>query len=189
MGSHKNHGRFRRPFLLWRNGSTSSKAKPPDAITAAKPTTSKSASSSTTIRNILSRGQPHGSRVPGACCIKSNAHTEPMPSDWNAESRKGEFVGSLRITVAVNPAGGGIVACHAMGVIRVIPEEPKNNTRPKRPGFFLYQLVIHYLRPQRKATSSYTCEPFPGYSLSRVFINSFAILELSMRMMLSWELP
>jgi hypothetical protein len=37
-----------------------------------------------------------------------------MPSDWNAESRKGEFVGSLRITVAVNP-GGGIVACDAMG--------------------------------------------------------------------------
>jgi hypothetical protein len=50
-----------------------------------------------------------------------------MPSDWNAESKKGEFVGSLMITVAVNPASGGFVACHAMGVIRVLPEEPKFN--------------------------------------------------------------
>jgi hypothetical protein len=32
-----------------------------------------------------------------------------MPSDWNAKSKKEEFVDFCRITVAVNPAGGGIV--------------------------------------------------------------------------------
>jgi hypothetical protein len=32
-----------------------------------------------------------------------------MPSDWNAKSKKEEFVDFCWITVAVNPACGGIV--------------------------------------------------------------------------------
>jgi hypothetical protein len=40
-----------------------------------------------------------------------------MASDWNAKLKKEEFVDFSRITVVVNPSGGGIVACHATGVI------------------------------------------------------------------------
>jgi hypothetical protein len=47
-----------------------------------------------------------------------------MPSDWNGKLKKEEFVDFSRIMVAVNPTGGGIVACHTTGVIRVPPEEP-----------------------------------------------------------------
>ena len=47
-----------------------------------------------------------------------------MPSDWNGNLKIDEFGDFSRIIVAVNPAGGGIVACHATGVILFLPGEP-----------------------------------------------------------------
>jgi len=77
-----------------------------------------------------------------------------MPSDWNAKSKKEEFVDFCRITMAVNPAGGGIVACHATGVIRVLPEEPQI-LWPVSPAFSIMEHWVYILQSQ--STRRYYC--------------------------------